>query len=583
MKRDPSWLAWVGIAIVALLISVAFRFIGSDGRAWQHVIAGDGVCHHAYLSSLFIHGTLDPPVAQPAHLSAAGDGHVIKCTVGVACMQAPFYAVAHLRTLFNEGPEDGRSLHYQLAVALAAWCYLVIGLWAVRALLLSLGTSQPVTAAVLLLLFFGTGLAWYALMEPSMVHVYGFCSVACTMRAFQCALIRSSFRWWLIAAAALGLVVLVRPVNALMVLALPLVWSGTYRRAVVWNTRGRSRIVLWSGVVFALVLSVQPILWYAQSGSFFVELYPGEGFNWSSPRVLESLFGAQKGLFFYWPLLLLIAPGAWVLWRRDRGAFAGAVLWFALLAYVLGSWWNHVFADSYGLRPYVDHLAVFALVIAPAISVAVERWGPRVLAVIIPFLLLQCAQAWQYGTGIIQPQSMDAEKYRYIFLHFGTGYAGVLGGCAEPGPYAPCGMRVLIDATRGPQDPSTEGAGAEWTRMEGVESRGPGFRYDAPDYPTGKLVYVEMDNTRRTLRPGGSAQARVVCTIHLQSGGTSRYSFRLDHVPDPPAGPLRTWRSSFVLPAEPAIQGIELAVEGAGAYALAPPRIRLSTPHVCAE
>ena len=583
MKRDPSWLAWVGIAIAAVLLSAAFRFFGSDGRAWQHVIAGDGVCHHAYLSSLFIHGTLDPPVAQPAHLSAAEDGHVIKCTAGVACMQAPFYAVAHLRTLITEGPEDGRSLHYQFAIALAAWCYLVLGLWAVRALLLFLGTARSVTAAVLLLLFFGTGLAWYALMEPSMVHVYGFCSVACTMRAFQRAVHCSTLRWWLIAAAGLGLVVLVRPVNALMVLALPLLWSKAHRSAGVWTAQRVLRTVFWSGVVFGLVVSVQPILWYAQSGSFFAELYPGEGFNWSSPRILSSLFGAQKGLFFYWPLLLLVVPGAVVLWRRDRVAFAGAVLWFAVLAYVLSSWWNHVFADSYGLRPYVDHMAVFALVIAPAISVGVERWGPRVLAVIIPFLLLQCAQAWQYGTGIIQPQSMDAEKYRYIFLRFGTGYAGGLGGCAEPGPYAPCGMRVLIDATRDTRDPSTEVSGAEWTRMEGVESRGPSFRCEAPEYPTGKLVYVEMANTRRNLRPGGSAQAMVVCTIHLRSGGTSRYSFRLDHVPDPPAGPLRAWRSSFVLPAEPAIQGIELAVEGAGAYALAPPRIRLSTPHVCAE
>jgi hypothetical protein len=589
VRWGASLITSVGIAVSAVVLSVAFRCVGSDGLAWQHVIAGDGVAYNAYLSSWLVHGTLDPPHAQPAHLSAAGDGHVIKCTAGTALMQAPFFFLAHVRTLMSDGPEDGRSLHYQLAIVLAGLFYLLLGLVMVRRSLLTLGFTEKIAALVLIILFFGTGLCWYAVMEPSMSHVYAFFSIAWFIRAVGMMANDGRRRHVAWAACAWGLVILVRPLNGLVILAVPLMTNAPMRTLHEWvRTIGVGPLVR-SAFALVLVLAIQPMLWYVQSGTLWVRPYAGEGFHWSHPMLWQSLFGASKGLFFYWPLLLIALPALVGRFGRRWSSVLAGLGWFAALAYLNSAWWNWPFADSYGLRAYVDHLPVFAVLMAIALRWCIARIGRWVWLPILSLLALQCFQMWQYHAGILLPQSMDLEKYTYVFLRSAPQYRRVLGGCSEPPPYAPNGMRTLFEGSCDPLLPSAQWSEVAWESMSStavfhqldrVDPNGVEFHFGPEDYPSGEVVFVEVNNVRVEEEPGASNGARVVCRISYADATVAEYTFALNNVPNPPAGRERKWSASFSLPGEPRVRSIQLFVrkKGSGTFWLGAPWVRLSCP-----
>jgi hypothetical protein len=338
-----------------------------------------------------------------------------------------------------------------------------------------------------------------------------------------------------------------------------------------------------------LVLAIQPMLWYVQSGTLWVRPYAGEGFHWSHPMLWQGLFGASKGLFFYWPLLMIALPALVIRsGRRWSSVFAGFA-WFAALAYLNSAWWNWPFADSYGLRAYVDHLPVFAVLMALTLRWCMARIDRWVWLPILPLLALQCFQMWQYHAGILLPQSMDLEKYAYIFLRSAPQYRRVLGGCSEPAPYAPNGMRTLYEGNCDPLVPSIHWGEVAWADRDGslafhqidtAHPNGVEFRFGPQDYPSGEVVFVEVDNRRKEEEPGASNGARMVCRISYADATMAEYTFALNNVPNPPAGRERKWSASFCLPGEPRVRSIQLFVrqKGSGTFWLGAPWVRLSCP-----
>nr|MBP6698521.1 hypothetical protein [Flavobacteriales bacterium] len=370
------------IGLLALFASVRWRIVGHDGGAWRSTLYSDGEGYAAYLTSPLLHGTLSPPVARPDHLVPAGTGQVIKYPAGIALVEAPFVLIAHAVRWLSGIQGDTLTPHHSVAIALCGLGFLLLGLERVRWLLHDLGVADRAVAVTLVLLPLGTGLGYYALMAPSMSHVYSFAMIAVLLATARKAWCTAAPRAILLTCFAFGLVVLIRPTNAIVLLALPMVTMGHPRTIRAWLLAADGRGLSHAAVLLVLILCIQPLLWYLQCGHWFVRPYPGEGFNWAHPELFRSLFGAQKGLFFFWPLLLLVLPGLVALGRRSRKASTWASVYFAVLCYVTSAWWNWIYGDSYGPRPYLDHLAVLALPIAVLLG-ALRPMVWRIMLVVI--------------------------------------------------------------------------------------------------------------------------------------------------------------------------------------------------------
>lgn len=571
------------VGLLALFATVRWRIVGHDGQAWRSVVHSDGEGYAAYLTSLLLHGTLSPPVARPDHLVPAGTGNVIKYPVGTALVQAPAVWMAHA-VRWCSGIRGGTlTPHHSVAIALCGLGFLLLGLERVRWLLRDLGVADRAVAATLILLPLGTGLGYYAVMAPSMSHAYSFAMIAVLLAAARKAWCTGE-RWAiLLSGIALGLVLLIRPTNAIVLLALPMVTMGHPRTLRAWLLGVDRRSLSLAVLSLVLILSIQPLLWYLQCGDWFVRPYSGEGFNWTHPELFRSLFGAQKGLFFFWPLLLLVVPGLVALGRRSRRAGGYTAAYFALLCYVTSSWWNWIYGDSYGPRPYLDHLAVLALPIAVLLGALRPMVWQLGLVVIIPLCLLQCFHAWQYQVGILHPFNMDREKWSAVFLRTGPQWRQSLGGGFEPAPYAPCGMDTVF-VEEAPQGPSTR-----WQNRDSVNGTflvdrahptGPVLRIPEDVLPDDRPLFVEASLRRRDLAPGASRDALIVCTLG-RSDDRMRYAFAMNDLPAPPS--WRHWRYAFVLPAALPYEHLSFSVQqlGEGTFLVEAPKFRLSAVRPC--
>ncbi|MBK8340182.1 MAG: hypothetical protein IPK99_09445 [Flavobacteriales bacterium] len=571
------------LGLLALFASVRWRIVGHDGGAWRSTIYSDGQGYAAYLTSPLLHGTFSPPVARPDHLVPAGTGQVIKYPAGTALVQTPFVLIAHAVRWCSGVRGDTLTPHHSVAIALCGLGFLLLGLERVRWLLRDLGIPDHAVAATLVLLPLGTGLGYYALMAPSMSHGYSFAMIAALLAAARKAWCTCERSATLLTALAFGLVVFIRPTNAIVLLALPMVTIGHPRTIRAWLLAADGRGLSLAAVLLVLILSIQPLLWYLQCGSWFVRPYPGEGFNWTHPALFRSLFGAQKGLFFFWPLLLFVLPGLIALARRSWKAGAWAAVYFALLCYMTSAWWNWIYGDSYGPRPYLDHLAILAVPIAVLLA-AMRPITFRIgLVLIIPLCLLQCFQAWQYQVGILHPFNMDHEKWSAIFLQAGPQWRRSLGGDFEPPPYAPCGMDTVLVAG------SPRGGTSHWQNRNGMNGSfmldpahptGPLLRINEGELPDGRALFVEASLRRRDLVPGASRDALIVCTMGNDDDRV-RYTFAMNDLPTAPA--WRHWRYAFALPAALPGEHFSFSVQqsGDGAFLVDAPTFRLSAVRAC--
>ena len=589
MKGNASWSKWmlIGIGILSIWAMIGWRLIGEDGRAWRSVIGSDGRGYYAYLSSIFIHHRLSPPVADPDHVVPAGDGEVIKYFAGTAVAQSPFFLVGRACALLTDAPDDDQSLPYQLAIALAGLVFLLFGLDRVRRLLLELDIGEGAVTFTLALLFFGTGIGHYGIMAPSLSHVYSFALIAALLLATRRFLCHGERTQLLLSAVLFGWVVLVRPVNAIVLLALPAMMMGYGRTAGdVWRSIDRRTLML-SLVVLSCVLFIQPLLWYLQCGHWLVRPYAGEGFLWTSPRIARSLFGAQKGLFFHWPLLLLVVPGMIALWRAQPRAAFWLTICLSILAYITSAWWSWEYGDSYGPRPYLDLLSVMTLPIAFFFNGISARARLAITTASAPLMLLQCFHVWQYKQGIIHPYSMDGEKWRAIFLRTGARWRGALGGDFEPPPYAPHGLLHITSTTMNMEAIAPPWSGGQLVaeadgnhacRIDAITPLSTTLVVSADSLPDGRTLYLVCALRRLDLAPWCSADALVVCELDLNGQKRGYYRFKMNDLPSTVPDRWRSWRYAFRMPAPLPGEALRFYIwqPGSGAFLIDDLAVRIS-------
>jgi hypothetical protein len=214
------------------------------------------------------------------------------------------------------------------------------------------------------------------------------------------------------------MILLIRPVNGLILLALPFL-AGSFenlKNEILSIVKQPIPLII-SGLLCFSICFIQLLIYKFSTGSFFVYAYGEEGFNFLSPHFLDILFSYKKGLFLYTPMYLLSFVGLIFLFKQNRFAFYSWSTFFILLTYVFSSWWMWYYGGSFSSRVYVEFLPMFGIMLAIALHNMRSTLQKIVLNTSIVLLIVICQiQTFQYRYYDIHWSDMTKEKYWKVFL-----------------------------------------------------------------------------------------------------------------------------------------------------------------------
>jgi len=415
-----------GLIIVALvLFSAVFAHV--EKRPDKSVISDDVISYYSYLPALFIHHnlTLQFVDENPEHYfkhywpgKAANGKYVIKTTMGVAFLYAPFFGAAHLYTLASGETADGFSQHYQTAINIAALFFLFVGLFFTNKILLRF-VSPVVSAVILVLITFGTNLLYYATLEPGMTHVFNFGLIAMFVLYTDKWLLKPDFRDTLACGLLFGLITLIRPINALVIL-FPVLWNVASLKEMqdrfVFFFRQWKQVLL-VAICVAAVWSPQLFYWKMQTGQFFYNSY-NEHFYFGNFNVHKALFGFRKGWFIYTPIMFVATLGIFFLRKQFKSVQLSVSVFYIVFVYITFSWWCWWYGGGFSARPMTDIYSIMAI----PLSVIVARGlrAKRIIVIVTFFFATLFSahgvfQTLQYIRGSIHYDSNTWYSYKSSF------------------------------------------------------------------------------------------------------------------------------------------------------------------------
>ena len=412
-------LAIAVVAVVCILLNTQFRKWEKEDAVIEH----DVHIYYGYLPAYFIFDDIkvvksDYQYAENGHFFwtvETPDGkRVFKMTMGLAILYSPFFAVAHYYALHSDYPANGFSEPYKMMLLMATVFYLVMGLWLVRMLLLRLGFSATTTAITLLLTGLGTNLLAYSTWMAPMPHAFNFFLFAALAWLSLQWLNQKTFLTYLGIGIVVGLITLVRPSNAVVLICCLVLWGRS-----VFEKKSILNFALISLPTILLIWLPQLIYWKTVTGSYLCYSYAEEGFNFLDPQIASGLFGFRKGWFIYTPLMLFAFVGM-ILMRNHLTRWRNAILIFQLVnTYVILSWWCWWYGGTIGHRAFIESYAWMVVPLATFVQfVSDSKIKIRIPSIILAlfFIWLNIFQIFQYDRKSLHFDSMSRTLY---FKQFG--------------------------------------------------------------------------------------------------------------------------------------------------------------------
>ena len=426
-KSWPLFLPWlIGIIVLWAIINTSFKKDYKNG-----IIEADAKGYYAYLPAVLIYHDLNFGFFEKIELETYynsnlyydyrvlnGNKTINRYYVGTAICLLPFFLVGHAITLLTGFPPNGYSYYYTLMVHLGAVFYLLLAMLGLRKLLQSYLINEKTTAITLIAVVFGTNLFYYVLTEFAMSHLYSFTAIT-----WFCLTVRNFFasdkkKYLVFSALLLGIIVLIRPVNLLVVLAIPFL-AGNSKQLIsgVKSIFSKIWILLLAIAGFLLLASIQMIIYKISSGRFIVDSYAQWGFNFLDPQISNFLFSYRKGMFVYTPMLLLSLTGFIFLFRSSRFQFYALLSFLFIVIYVFSSWFMWYYGGSFSQRVMIEFYTFFAILLATAIQEIKSRTMKKIFLSLTVLLILFCQiQTYQYRRMQIHWSDMNKEKYWEVFM-----------------------------------------------------------------------------------------------------------------------------------------------------------------------
>ena len=419
------------VAIVLLMTAISSNVNWGKER-WKGIVEADGKGYYAYLPAVFIYQDLNfgffdhiekekyyNPNRYYDYRASSGHGHYInKYYCGTAIAEMPFFLMAHGITKMTGGDADGYSKHYMVFVNIAALFYLFLGLLYLRKTLITYPMPKWIISSTLIVTVFATNLFVYTVVDTGLSHVFSFAFVSAFVYFSKRFFDSPHTKYLPILAFLLGMIVLIRPINLMILLSWPFL-AGSLKTLLAGLKFALSRYknLLFSAVIFGAIVSIQLIVYKISTGHFIIYSYQDEGFNFLNPHFSDILFSYKKGLFLYTPMYLLAMFGLIPLFKKNKFAALTWLAFFILITYVFSSWWMWYYGGSFSSRVYVEYIPVFMILFAILLAETKVKWGRAALLSLSFLLLTVCQiQTYQYRYYEIHWDEMNKEKYWDVFL-----------------------------------------------------------------------------------------------------------------------------------------------------------------------
>ncbi len=424
MKLSPSLItSWI---IAAVLTLTVFNFAKWQDRT---VMRSDMFEYYAYLPATiiyqdwdfdFIYSTPGDSGREIPLFRAPNGGLVLKMTMGVAILQAPFFVLGHLTALANQSNANGYSWEYHFFIAMSFLFYGIISIFLQRKLLLKYFTEGAVSLT-LIAVFLGTNVFFYISSEGAMSHVYSF--FLFTVFVSQSLKWMKNYNWKnaIFTGLSFGLIVLIRPVNG-VILFIPLLFGVRFfaefmvRLKDVFSHPKQVILVLLS---MALVVFPQLLYWHYTTGEWVYYSYTDQGFFFNDPRIMDGFFGFRKGWLVYTPMAVFSIFGFIAIWfSKEARKFKLAIpIYLAIHIYITYSWWCWWYGGGFSSRPMVESMAILSIPMAALFTVLLSK---KYLAIFITLLValligLNQFQTYQYREGILHYDGMNKATYKLIW------------------------------------------------------------------------------------------------------------------------------------------------------------------------
>lgn len=391
----------------------------------KYVIHEDAFGYYLILPALFIHqdpsfSFLDsmrksayiPPVVNPTE----NGKKVCKYYSGVALLQLPFFLTA-LLTAPDSPTLSGFETEFHFFMLIASAFYLLCGMYLLLMNLLKIGLPSLAAGLAPFAVLFGTNLYAYATYDPAYSHVYSFFALMLFIRMLLNYRENENLRAALSCGLVFGLIMLIRPLNGVSLLFIPVILN---KNVLFRLFSVKFRNILFFGSSAVLMVSVQSILWYIQTGKFYVYPYGGEKLNLMDPKIPELIFSFDCGWAIYTPLPFLVLCVSLLLltFRKEyrKALFAGTASLSVL--YLLSCWYYLHYGCTVGCRPITEFYGPLALLAGAAFKPYLKKKISAIFLTLIlsVFIAHNMIVQKQFFDHIINWCDMDRERYQMVFL-----------------------------------------------------------------------------------------------------------------------------------------------------------------------
>jgi hypothetical protein len=422
--------------IVFLVHYVDIHYFGNEDK----IIQSDGAGYYDYLPSIFIHDDFnrkDSNINQSnakynrfqnliCYVVIKDEFFANKYPIGTALLEAPFFAGA---LNYERGQSDnitGFEYSFHYAFYLSTLFYLFLGLIFLYKLLQLYHIDWKIIALIQFLIVFATSTLNYATYESSFSHIYSLFAINAFLYFSKSFFLRFKLKHFILASLMLGIIMLIRQINVLVILLLPFI-AGTYPNLkTAFETLLKKPLsILYAAILVISINAIQLIAWYYQTGDFIIYSYQNEGFNFLDPQLINILFSYRKGLFIYTPICLIgTAASIIFLIRKEYFLFFSWLGSFIILTYIFSSWWSWYYGGSYGLRAYIEYYALFFIPLAILINSKNKFIKLTLIAFGLLSIPITIIQTYQYKEYILHSVDMNKQLFWDTFLETDERFRG---------------------------------------------------------------------------------------------------------------------------------------------------------------
>ena len=430
-KTFPTLITKYSLFSLLAVIIIIGAYIWQDISMGRYkrpkaVIASDVVSYYNYLPATFIEkdykftfkDSKTPKYENGIYWveKSQNGAWVIKTSMGVAMMYAPFFFIANILAEPLGYEPSGFTVPYAFALTFSCLFYLLIGLLLLRKVLLKY-YSDVVVALTLIIIGTGTNLYWYATVEGPMSHSYSF--------ALFCVFLFLIEKWYekhtwitsVFVGLIFGLIMLIRPTNGLVILVFMLynitTWKDIPDRLKLFLQQYRKIFVII--LCTAIVWLPQLLYWKSVTGDWLYYSYgSGERFFFNDPKMFQVLFSFRRGFLIYTPVMIFSLIGFVFLWKSNRKYFYPILTFCIINLYVVSSWWCWWYGGGFGMRALIESYAFLAIPLAAFLNwVGSRKTGMKIaLSILIfAFYAQSLFHTIQFYYGAIYWDSMTKESY----------------------------------------------------------------------------------------------------------------------------------------------------------------------------